>query len=155
MRSLLLDTNLCILLLVGLANGGKSVRHKRLGAYSLRDFKLLKDVVRDFDTVYITSYCLAEVSNLLRTGERGDRGERLMKLLADLVDKGFVEVQQTLKRLSEEHHEAYLKLGLPDAGIIAAASEASSILTDDLDLFMALTQRFPLKAANFNHLRQQ
>ena len=66
MRSVLLDTNLLLLLIVGLFDKKLIGKHKRTKEFSEDDFELLINSINGVHTIWVTTHCLAEVSNLLK-----------------------------------------------------------------------------------------
>src|SRR6267142_335130 len=64
-KILVLDTNLIVLLVVGLADESLVPRHKRTRAYSVNDFRLLLKIISDFEEITVIPNALSEASNLL------------------------------------------------------------------------------------------
>ncbi len=84
MRSVLLDTNLLLLLVVGLFNRDLIARHKRTNSFVPEDFDLLMEFIDGYDVLWVTSHCLAEVSNLLRQTTE-THADGLMACFTDVV----------------------------------------------------------------------
>ena len=150
MRSVLLDTNLLLLLIVGRYNKEFIARHKRTRDFCADDYNLLIEVIGRFETLWLTSHCMAEVSNLLRQTD-SQRAKELMLLFAKLSEA------------AKESHIAknivfadsnYLNLGVADTGILAKSKSVTCVVTDDLDLYLAI-RRAGCTVINFNHLRQE
>lgn len=149
-RSVLLDTNLLVLLIVVTVNQDYIRRHKRTRAYDLDSFQLLLDLLAGFRTVVTTPNILTEASNLLRHG--GD-------------DPISAEIAAAFQRFAEQQPETYLpsrdaarrpefhRLGLTDCVIMALGTQPVSVLTDDLDLYIS-SVRAGLDAHNFAHYRE-
>src|SRR5579863_4391858 len=105
-NGLLLDSNLCVLYLVGRTNEHRISRFDRTASYTVRDFHFLDSTVTKFRTVVTTPHVLTEVSNLARLG-RPELG-RLRGLLRELAE-----------RLAEIYHESRLVAAdprFPDLG---------------------------------------
>lgn len=66
MRSALIDTNLFVLLVVGSVNKKYISTHKRTNNFVAEDYDLLMANLDGYQELWITSHCLAEVSNLLK-----------------------------------------------------------------------------------------
>lgn len=62
---LVLDTNLIVLLVVGLADEQAVPKHKRTRAYSINDFRLLLKIISTYQEVRVIPNALSEASNLL------------------------------------------------------------------------------------------
>jgi len=145
---LLIDTNLLVLFVVGSVNPERISSFKRTGKYSYSDFELLRHVIGPFTSHYTLPQVMAEVSNL--TDMNGP--ERLM---ARLVLKTMVETLEEPKMSSVQacQNQHYQRLGLVDAAIAAISQEQGcTVLTDDLDLYVALTQQ-GAAVFNFAHLQ--
>jgi len=66
MPSALIDTNLLVLLVVGTTKKEYISEHKRTNIFTERCYNELLSLLEVFDSIWITSHCLAEVSNLLK-----------------------------------------------------------------------------------------
>jgi hypothetical protein len=146
---IILDTNLLVLLIIGLTSEEYIVKHKNTNTYSVEEFRLLKSVLSNYDLIVVTPHVLAETSNLCR--QFADPGKSLislqLKLLLREVNELFID-----SRVATDRNE-YIPLGLTDAGIIEAQRLDIPLLTDDLDLFIA-SQSAGRRAYNFSHLRE-
>jgi hypothetical protein len=147
---LLVDTNLLVLLTVGVVNRARIEIFKRTSRYTKRDFDLLRRVIAKFTTMYTVAHILAEVSNL--TDLPGAELARARRVLKGAISS-LNEVQITSIRAAED--TLYRDLGLVDAAISAAArAHNCTVLTDDFDLYRRLG-RDGVVAINFTHLRAQ
>jgi len=72
------------------------------------------------------------------------------------VFRTFVKMTETEEKYEESErtvdHNEFLRLGLADSVLLAAAAEAHTLLTVDLDLYLAATSR-GYNVINFNHER--
>jgi hypothetical protein len=84
-----LDTNLLVLLVVGLANEGWIKSHKALSAYDGTDFHALKTVIAAFDTLCVTPNTLTECSNLSR--QIGGQAKRTISLTLGKLIRNTIE----------------------------------------------------------------
>lgn len=150
MSSLLIDTNLLLLLLVGLTNKEYISSHKRTKNFSVKDFDLLIYLMEQFSEIWTTSHCMAEVSNLLRQTNDG-QAEELMWTFQVFSSK--IKESHICKQVVFSTHH-YLRLGITDAGLIKKAKRVSCSLTTDLDLYLAISKSGH-NVKNFNHLRQE
>ncbi|MBL0156761.1 MAG: hypothetical protein IPP47_06610 [Bryobacterales bacterium] len=145
---LLIDTNLLVLFVVGTVNPDRISNFKRTSRYTHSDFDLLCRVIGYFTPLYTLPHVMAEVSNL--TDMTGP--ERLM---ARLVLKAALETLQepAVPSILACQNGYYQRLGLVDAAIAAASQEQRcAVLTDDLDLYVALAQQ-GTAVFNFAHLQ--
>lgn len=148
MRSLLVDANLLVLLVVGLANEGWIRSHKALSAYDRRDFQALKTFMGFFDTLCVTPNTLTECSNLGR--QIGGQAKRGISLTLGALIRTATE--RHLGSIEVCEGEDYARLGLTDAVLLALMNEKMTLLTADLDLYLAACAIDPERAFNFNHL---
>lgn len=146
-KRLLLDTNLLVLLVVGVISPTCIARHRRLREYSIDDFLLLGSIVARAKQLLTTPNILSETSNLS----------------SQIAEPWRSRIASGLARLIERHEEIYLastvattrsefvRLGLTDS-VTLALCENASLLTVDLELYLAAS-RAGHDAQNFNHLR--
>ncbi|MEO5923709.1 MAG: hypothetical protein ABIR70_07790 [Bryobacteraceae bacterium] len=146
-NGLLIDTNLFLLYLVGLTNPQRIATFDRTQQFGIQDFRLLARFAAEFKLHYTTPHVLTEVSNLARLKGTDRKGVR--EHLREIVTK-TTELMETSQALVAD--ESFLRLGLTDAAIIAAAKRPLLILTDDLDLYLTL-RAGGFDAINFNHIR--
>ena len=144
---LLIDANLLLLYLVGQTNPNRILSFKRTSQYVPEDFDLLTQFVAQFQTLVTTPHILTEVSNL---GDLRDRELLVFRSLFTHMIEKAEEHRDESRRVVKD--AAFLRLGLTDAAILALGGHAPLFLTDDLDLYVALTSR-SLDAINFNHIR--
>jgi hypothetical protein len=147
---LLLDTNLLILLVIGLTDSTQIERFKRTRAYTRTDYELLRDFVNGYGALVTTPNVLTETSNLAGQLAEPLRG-RVLAVLAGFIS-GAEERYYASRALTEER--VYLQLGLTDTAVKRAAGERVSILTDDLPLYGRLASE-GAEVFNFHHLRFQ
>ncbi len=148
MRSVLLNTNLFLLLVVGLHDRTLVGRHRRTRDFIPEDFDLLVDSIDRYEVLWVTSHCLAEVSNLLRqTHERQAR--ELMQFFQRFM-AAFRESHMPKEILANSN--VFVRLGVADTSIVAKSRRVSCVLTTDLDLYNEILRENNV-AINFNHLR--
>jgi len=148
MRSALLDTNLIVLLIVGLAGKQFITTHKRTKDFIEEDYDLLVQTINNFDRLWITSHCLSEVSNLLKQTHE-DFAKKLMLVFAQFADH-MKESHISKSKIFE--NELVFRLGVADTGFVEKSRKVTCSFTTDLDLYLELC-RLGRKVINFNHLR--
>ena len=147
---LLLDANLALLLVVGLTNERYIEKHKRLrSTYDKVDFDILKQLVQKAGRILFTPNVLTETSNLSRYIEDPFRTQiaTVFAQIVSNVDERFIESKSAVR------HAEHRRLGLTDAALLSAADSGATILTDDVDLYLAAV-RAGLKAINYSHYRE-
>lgn len=147
----ILDSNLLLLLVVGLASQNYIKIHRRLNSYTDDDFVLLAKILNSVDSIILTPNTLTETSNLIGYIVNPARAEIYTVFRALLETPGneerFVESKVAMTRTE------FVRLGLTDAALLHMATESHTLLTADLDLYLAAVSQ-GLKAENFNHLRK-
>jgi hypothetical protein len=149
MKSLLIDTNILLLLIVGAASEAYIGKHKRTGEFSRRSFGQLKSIVVQFPKVEAPPHVLAEVSSLLKnTNDQGMLRELREKL------KLFIEADSELlvASLNGARSNIYSWTGLTDSVLFELSkSKDRTLVTMDSDLFNAASS-FRDGHINFRHL---
>lgn len=147
--TLLIDTNLLLVLLVGSQNRQQVARFKRTSAYTAGDYDLLATYVGGFAEMVVTPNVLTEVSNLLGQLREPFRSRTLGGLaqLAQNNEERYVPSRRIVEEVD------FRRLGLTDISILMAAGNDVTILTDDLELYLKLAG-LGLHVVNFHHLRR-
>ena len=135
-KSVLIDTQLLVLFVVGSAHPSFVERHKRLyPVYKLEQFRRLAAFLAKAPKVICTAHVLAETSNLL-----GLCGEPMRTAILD----AFATL---ISRLEERHIPAleaarspwFKKFGLTDVAMLQLPPNEALVLTVDHDLRMLMT----------------
>lgn len=148
--SVLVDTNLLLVLLVGLLDRSLLTSFKRTRQYTVDDFEILSRFVAQYHDTVVTPHTLTETSNLLSQLE-GDHRAAAFALFAHLIPK-WREESVAASRVSSEG--TFARLGVTDTALKLIAGKRMTVITSDLDLYLDL-QHAGLDAVNFNHLRAQ
>ncbi|WP_180189943.1 hypothetical protein [Acinetobacter sp. YH01018] len=132
-KGVLLDTNLLILLVVGLVDTKLISTHKKLRIYSEDDFKLLVGILDTSSKLVATPHILAETSNLAIHGMYNELEAKTFLVLKGITSSDkFEEVHELIKTIT--NHDGYLKFGVSDIGLLEALSNGYVLLTDDWKL---------------------
>ena len=146
-QSVVIDANLLVLFVFVLTDRRLIGRHKNLSAYDEDGFDLLLEQLREYRHIVLTAQALTETSNLLRQIADPDRS-RLMLVLKALIDGHEEHFIGSRDAASEP---VFVRLGLTDAALIAAARRYGSIFSADKDLCVA-AGRAGVEVLNFAHL---
>lgn len=138
-RRVALDTNVFLLLLVGLANREAIARHKRLTAYDADSYDMLCKLLASYDEIVVTPGCLAETTDLLDS-DKGSR-QHCYQMLKELIQSG--------EGLSEKHIPAdkvveqrpFMWLGFTDASYVELAAQGIPVITADLKLYLQVFEK--------------
>lgn len=149
MKQIILDSNLLVLLIVGLTDTNLIPKHKRTKSYEKEDFELLASILSNYDQVVVTPHILTETSNLV-----SQIGEPVMSLLRKTL-LNLLEVQKEEYQPSIDigKHTSFLRLGLTDCAILSIIKSELPLLTVDLDLYLMAAKKNK-NTVNFNHLRE-
>ncbi len=140
-KGLLIDTNLLILLFVGLRDPQRIRTDKRTQKYVPEDHDTLVKILNIFEKVITTPNILTEVSNLLDADSFEDFAEGL---------GSFEEYYLSSADLAKTVE--FRKFGMTDKGIRHLAADQYLVLTDDFRLSQYL-QSNNVDTLNFNHIR--
>ena len=147
---LLIYTNLLVLFIVGGVNLDGIKSFKRARQYSKSDYQLLVRVLEGFAPLYTLAHVMAEVSNLTDlAGPERLQARRVMKETRSILR----EPEMASLRAAERRRTRGLDLLMPRSWRLAREHRCA-VLTDDLDLYLALS-RDGIVALNFTHLRQR
>ena len=144
-----LDSNLLLLLVVGLAGEKYVAKHKRLAEYTVEDFRLLTRSISGVECVIVTPNTLTETSNFLGYIAEPDRSY-LFNVFREFI--GTANEKYLESDVSSRRPE-FPRLGLTDCVLLDAVSDAIPLLTADLDLYLAALAN-GRTAVNFNHMRE-
>ena len=143
-NKVVIDTNLLVLLIVGLVDE-KKVGTKRTKEFTRQHYLGLLGFLQDMDTVYVTPNVLTETSNLLR----GLRDPRLMERLRCLVEQSReIPIQSKIA----VRNKKFPQVGLADAALLEVISAKKPLLTTDFALFSIACAKEDGAAFNFWHL---
>lgn len=146
MRKLLVDTNILILWVVGAFDRDLVASHRRTAQFAIEDYDLLIRFRAKFGSALTTAPILTEVSNLLGNTFHEEIAEALVVLCRQLVE--------VTKPKDEVFGIAgFERLGFADCTTLGAIDEDTTLLSDDVALYLqALTLGHD--AVNFSHLRR-
>lgn len=133
-RHVVLDTNVAVLLAVGLTDAGLITQHRRLDAYDRRDLAVLEEAITFSAGLVWCPHVLAETSNLARDIHKAAAdaiGVTLGRLIATYPEEGVPSAAGVMRR-------EYAYLGLTDAVLIRFAELGSTVITHDGPLHAAI-----------------
>lgn len=147
---LLIDTNLLVLLLVGTASKEFISIHKRTRWYNIDDYTLLTDFVADSGAVATTPNILSETSNLIRQFAEPHRARVIdeFRIFAQAASESYIQSSDAVRRSD------FGRLGLTDMVILMVEDLNATLITDDLDLYLASAVA-GRRVINFTHERER
>lgn len=146
-KGVLVDSNLLVLLLVGLVNKRRIPEFKRTQDFTIGDFDTLSALIGSLGKLVTTPHVLSQVSDLTDLG--GKELAIVRRYFGVLVER-VEEYYDTSTALVAD--PLFARLGLTDAAIARVSSRGILVLTSDLNLQLAI-QRRGFDALNFNHVR--
>jgi len=148
--TIVLDANLLLLLVVGSTDRSLIAKHKRLSSYTAEDYDLLILFLSPASNIIVTPNTLTEVSNL--AGYISDPARTaIYQMFRALVEAPINTELAVSSKLAVSKTE-FVRLGLTDSVLLSLASQSHTLLTADMDLYLAAVTQ-GLKAENFNHFR--
>lgn len=148
MNSVLIDTNLLVLLVVGSTDRRFIRLHKRTKSFIYRDYDELTSLLSGSRELWVTSHCLAETSNLLKQTDKA----KAQVLLHNLAVYCGNARESHIPKETIFGYENYFRLGVTDSGFIRSSEHVSRSITADLDLYFELS-RLGREVTNFHHVR--
>ena len=151
-RKVVVDSNLLILLVVGLVDVRLIEGQKRLKIFSIDDYLFLKRQLESYDEIVLTPNTLTETSNLILNREANWKtsDKRIGLKLAEMIDRldeCYIESRKSVGRTEFKY------LGLTDSAILELLEDENiELLTTDAALHIA-AQKLGRHSINFNHLR--
>jgi hypothetical protein len=147
---IILDTQLLVLYVVGLASPRYIRQHKRLkDVYTEADFDLLAGMLAQASRVILTVNVFTEASNLLSSYINEPARTRIMEKFRQLI---LIGGEQYVPSESAAGRPEFVRLGLADAALLEADDPSRILLTADFPLYDAAL-RSGRRAENFNHHR--
>ena len=148
MPTVLIDTMLLTLFVVGTASRAYIAKYRRLRPYGTTDFDLLVNFVSQAANVIVTPNILTETSNWVKM-----IGEPARSHIAATFQLFIGVFQEQYVTSSEAALDAeFARLWLTDSGTLRELTNGHVLLTSDFHLYAAALQR-GCRAVNFNDLR--
>ncbi len=130
MSSVILDSNILILFLVGHITPNKISSHNATSIYTLEHFEFLLDKVRKFDHILTCPNIVTEVDNVLNNFKGENRNTFLD--LTKTIYKNSIEKYISTKSILDLWQ--YDKLGITDTAILSMANECDLLISGDSGL---------------------
>jgi hypothetical protein len=148
---LFIDANLFVLLVVGSEGRELIVKHRRLDGYSVNDYDILLDLIRQVGRVFVTPNTLTETSNLLAQHREPERSRILRRLKYIIHESEEVVVASAVAA----NNSQFERLGLTDAALLEVITSRTPLVTVDFDLYIAALEKGEDTVVNFAQLRDQ
>ena len=146
-KGVMFDTNLLLLLVVGIYRQDRIKTFKRTAKYTLSDFRLVVTIFDRFDRRVTTPNILTETDNLARQLPREEH-RNVADVMALLVDRLFEQYEPSVQAI---HDKWFPSLGLADC-VTASSAQDLLVVTDDFRLYNVLAS-LKRAAININHFR--
>ena len=145
-RDVILDSNLLLVLIVGLVSRDHIGKIKRTREFTPEQFGKILEIYEDATSLVTTPNVLTEVSNLLKRVE----DTRCHAVLAKIVPKSneiYVESKCIVK------HKTFQPFGLTDLAFLELISKTCHLYTSDHKLFCYAINYFPGCVFNISHVK--
>lgn len=142
-----MDTNLLLIWTVGNANPEWLKTHGRVPVSGEELFIILDEILPRLSKLITTSHVLAETSNLLKFKVHGE-SLKALKLTLKQITVGLEELKPDAVEVMS--NPLYERLGLTDTALNAMAKDGTVLLTNDLDLYVACSEKYN-NVLNLNH----
>jgi hypothetical protein len=148
-KNIILDTNIFLLLLIGLEDKNIIKKMKPTKMFSPDDFEKLKSLISQYKTIRTTPHILTEFSNL--NNKKYYYREKLFNRFYFLINRGYlIEESVDISKIISD--EKTTLLGIADIGMKILSSEKDyGVITADLELYLILSSK-NIPCLNFNHL---
>jgi rRNA-processing protein FCF1 len=143
-----LDTNVLLLLIVGLAKRSYIKQHQCLSAFTEVDFDTLQEIVSQYDKLVVLPNVLTEIANLIGS-THGPRAP-LFEVFANFVERAE---EIYLPSVKATRRPEFQWLELADCAQVEVAKDDIVILTSDGALYRAICSA-GYKAENFSYLTE-
>ena len=148
MNSVLIDTNLLVLLVVGYTDRELISLHKRTNEFLTRDYDELTSLLSGSREIWVTSHCLAETSNLLKQTDK-EKARVLLHNLSDYCNNAY---ESHVSKETIFGCKNYVRFGVADTGFIESSLKVSKSITVDFRLYIELSN-LGREVINFHHIR--
>lgn len=147
LNGLLIDTNLLLLLVVGIYDRRRIEGFKRTAVYTQGDFQRLGSLMNQFEALWTTPNILTEVDNLGRQlpAREWFGFSNSLKQLGLKMREEAVASNEAMER------KFFNRLGLADS-ITLSVKQSFLLISDDVALYLEAL-KLGYDAINFNHLR--
>jgi hypothetical protein len=146
-KGALIDSNLLLLIAVGIYNRTRIASFKRTTQYTVRDFVLIIGLFDNFRRRVTTPHIITEVSNLAR--QLSEAEHKAVSAVLKFLIENTLEIYAPSVTLTE--NGLFPSLGITDCAILQA-SEGVLVLTDDFRLSNVLSS-LGRDVININHIR--
>lgn len=146
-REVTIDTNLLLLMVIGLANPGQIDTHKRVQAYSQEAFNLLIEKISNYNDLVLSPNTLTETSNLLDL-KGASHQAKIVEIFRQLT-KHKREVYIESRSASEISE--FPRLGLADSCLLELGKQGIALISSDYKLYLA-AQQAGYESYNFAHI---
>jgi rRNA-processing protein FCF1 len=149
-KGIVVDTNILLLLFVGLTNRDRIKEFKRTDKFISEDYDTLVQLLEKFSLIVVTPNILTEVNSFINQLKEPERSQCLLifsKLIStEKFDEKYIEAQQVVSQ------QEFIRFGLTDCGIVEVARDRYLVLTEDLK-FSSHLYSLGIDTINFNNIR--
>ena len=129
-KNIVLDTNIFLLLIIGLIDKEKISSNKRTSIYTNEDFNMLVNMIGDFNKILTCPNVWTEIDNLCNRIQGKDQWTYL-ETIKNIMDKSVEEYHKSRSVVNEY---TFQNLGLTDSVLLLLARDSSLLISGDSSL---------------------
>ena len=146
----LVDSNLLTLLIAGRVNRALIAKHRRLSGYTPEHYDILVSLLSGARRGYVTPNVLTEGP----TSWGSTRSPSVRNSWPRCGRSFFAARRFVVKSADASRNREFMRLGLADAALLELATQETTLITVDLDLYLAALDN-GANAVNFTHLLER
>jgi len=128
MKTLVLDTNIFILFIIGTISPDKINSDRRTSIYKKEHYDYLLNIMKQYKNIITCPNIFTEVDNLLNQHFWGEKKLVYLKLLKEILDKSIEKYYASKDTVQDWIFE---EVGLTDSVIIKMALESDLLISGD------------------------
>lgn len=146
----ILDANLLLVYAIGTCNPQLLGRHRRVKEYMPEDYRLLLNLVNQFDQIVLTPNAVTECSDLLKDSDCENDAKEVLKELVS--NPRCLVIEEYVPSSKAVHESQYKFLGVADCAMLSLIDDETVLISADGALSREAMRR-NAHSINFNHYR--
>ncbi|MCE7698481.1 MAG: hypothetical protein K8E24_006455 [Methanobacterium paludis] len=138
--TVLVDTNLLLLLLIGTIDKKYIEIFKRTSKFTENDFDLLVEILKHYDKIITTPNILTETDNFIKNIKNPKYKYQARLKISNWIMGGFIK-EELIETKDLCNEDCFFIFGLADAVITTVSGEKIGVLTKDKRLYDDLKDR--------------
>jgi len=130
MNSVVIDTNVFILLIIGMINPKKIPDNKRTSIYNETHYNKLVDILAKYDKVYTSPNIVTEIDNLLNKTSGEDR-YKYFKIIQEIINKS---TEKYLASSEVVKNWYFQNVGITDSIVLLLGADSDLLISGDSEV---------------------